>query len=81
MKCQSNRNVFKGLRICVASAWYPHADNPYYCIFVHEFAKRLRRSGAKVFVLTVVYSRKDKRLEIREGVPIVRSILTQRHIL
>ena len=72
MVSQNNKNLFKGLRICVASAWYPHADNPYHCIFVHEFAKRLRRSGAKVFVLTIVHSEKDKRFEIRDGIPIVR---------
>jgi len=72
VKYQWIQNLFSRLKICVASAWYPHADNPYYCLFVHEFAKRLHRSGAKVFVLTIVHSKNDRRLEVRDGIPIIR---------
>lgn len=72
MKCQNIRNFFKGLKVCVASAWYPHANNPYHCIFVHDFAKRIRRAGAKVFVFTIIHSREDKKFEMWDNIPVLR---------
>ena len=61
-----------GVRVCLASSWYPHADNPYHCIFVHEYAKRIYRAGAKVFVLTTIRSIADKEFVEKEGIPILR---------
>jgi len=72
VKCQNIRNFFKGLKVCVASAWYPHANNPYHCIFVHDFAKRIRRAGAKVFVFTIIHSREDKKFEMWDNIPVLR---------
>lgn len=58
--------------MCLASSWYPYVDNPYHCIFVHEFAKRIHRAGASVFVFTTIHSRADKEADKNDDVPVLR---------
>lgn len=60
------------MRICIASSWYPDANNPYRCLFVHEFAKRINRAGAEVFVFTVINNTADKEFDKKDEIPILR---------
>jgi glycosyltransferase involved in cell wall biosynthesis len=46
--------TMQGLKVCIATSWYPNSSNPYNCLFVEEFARRLNRAGAQVVVLTPV---------------------------
>lgn len=65
-------NSLDKVRVCIASSWYPDANNPYRCLFIHEFAKRIHRAGAEVFVLTTINSAADKEFEKKDDVPVIR---------
>jgi len=58
--------------VCLACSWYPSADNPYYGIFVHEFARRIRRAGAEVFIFTASHSGADKESDKKDGISVFR---------
>ena len=60
------------ISVCVASAWYPYAGNPYHCVFVHEFAKRIKHAGARVYVLSIAHTEKDKKIDGIDNIPILR---------
>jgi len=67
----STHNSPDRVRVCIASSWYPHIDNPYFCIFVHEFAKRIHRAGVRVFVFTI-HGKADREVENNNGIPVLR---------
>jgi glycosyltransferase involved in cell wall biosynthesis len=68
---RNSLDILREVRICIVSDWYPDSQNPYRCVFVHEFAKRTRRAGAKVIVVT---TGSDFRTYVTnsEGVTVVR---------
>ena len=72
LESASKSNSLDKVLVCIASSWYPNANNPYYCLFVHEFAKRIFRAGAEVFVLTIINSDADKKFDKKDDVPVIR---------
>lgn len=81
MNFHNAQNLLKGLKVCLASSWYPYADNPYFCIFVHEFAKRIHHAGARVFVFSTIHSVADKEVDNNEGIQVLRVRLNRFFIL
>ena len=71
-KFHTKKKILKNVNICVASAWYPYAGNPYHCIFVHEFAKRITRAGARAYVLSIAHTVKDKNIDKMDNIQILR---------
>ena len=64
---------FKGIKVCIASSWYPHAKNPFYCLFVHEFARRIHHLiGAEVIVVTTKHGPLDPDVELRQDISVFR---------
>ena len=65
-------NLLNGMRICIFSSWYPYSENPLYGIFVHQFAKRIHKAGADVFVIATTKSNQNKEFEKMDDIPIFR---------
>jgi len=65
-------NLLNGICVCIISSWYPCSENPLYGIFVHQFAKRIHRVGANVFVITTTKNKQNKEFEKMDGISIFR---------
>jgi len=61
------------LRICLISSWYPSKHRTVSGIFVHEFAKRLKKAGFNVIVIAVKKTRFDENFENFDGVTVFRT--------